>query len=110
MRPTQFWLIPETLGIFKRSGAAHRLDAWNLAGALTAETYPSTAVVSTTYDAANGPTQVTKRSTTYLTVDSYAPSGGLDHFPARHFASTMGRFMRPDPVGNFVADVGNPQS
>jgi len=35
---------------------------------------------------------------------------GLDHYPARHFASTMGRFMKPDPVGNFVARVTNPQS
>ncbi len=35
---------------------------------------------------------------------------GLDHFPARHFASAMGRFMVPDPAGNLVADFTNPQS
>lgn len=34
----------------------------------------------------------------------------LDHFPARHFASAMGRFMTPDPAGNLVAEVTNPQS
>ena len=51
--------------------------SWNLAGALTSETYPSGAVVSTGYDAANRPTLVTNGATNFMTVDSYAPSGGL---------------------------------
>jgi RHS repeat-associated protein len=35
---------------------------------------------------------------------------GLDYFGARYYGSSMGRFMSPDPVGIFVADVTNPQS
>jgi hypothetical protein len=34
----------------------------------------------------------------------------LDYFAARHYAPGPGQFMQPDPVGNFVADPGNPQS
>jgi RHS repeat-associated protein len=35
---------------------------------------------------------------------------GLDNFLARHLAGAQGRFLSPDPAGNFVADMGNPQS
>lgn len=35
---------------------------------------------------------------------------GLDNFLARHMAGAQGRFLSPDPIGNFVADPGNPQS
>lgn len=35
---------------------------------------------------------------------------GLDYFGARHYASTMGRFMSPDPSGLMFADPTNPQS
>ena len=35
---------------------------------------------------------------------------GLDHFPARYGSPPQGRFLTPDPVGNFVANVANPQS
>ncbi|HEY0760236.1 MAG TPA: RHS repeat-associated core domain-containing protein [Acidisarcina sp.] len=35
---------------------------------------------------------------------------GLDHFEFRSYASTMGRWMLPDPRGNSVADFANPQS
>jgi RHS repeat-associated protein len=35
---------------------------------------------------------------------------GNDYFGARYYASTMGRFMSPDPMGNSVADFSNPQS
>ena len=35
---------------------------------------------------------------------------GNDYFGARYYASNMGRFMSPDPLGNFVADVSNPQT
>jgi RHS repeat-associated protein len=35
---------------------------------------------------------------------------GLDHFEFRNYASTMGRWMSPDPRGNSVADFANPQS
>ncbi len=35
---------------------------------------------------------------------------GLDNFGARYMSSRMGRFMSPDPLGNFVADLSNPQS
>jgi RHS repeat-associated protein len=34
----------------------------------------------------------------------------LDYFGARHYSSQYGRFMTPDPIGIFVADVSNPQS
>ena len=47
----------------------------NLAGALTAETYPSGAVISTGYDAENRPTLVTNGTTNYVSVNSYAASG-----------------------------------
>ena len=53
------------------------LYSWNLAGALTSETYPSGAVVSTGYDSANRPTLVTNGATNFMTVNSYAPSGGM---------------------------------
>jgi len=39
-----------------------------------------------------------------------APNALLDYFGARHFASSLGRFMTPDPAGDFVADASNPQS
>jgi len=35
---------------------------------------------------------------------------GNDYFGARYYASTMGRFMSPDPLGPWVADARNPQS
>ena len=35
---------------------------------------------------------------------------GLDYFGARYYASNMGRFMSPDPIGPWAADVGDPQS
>ncbi len=35
---------------------------------------------------------------------------GLDYFGARYYASTMGRFMSPDPSGLAFADPTNPQS
>ena len=35
---------------------------------------------------------------------------GLDHYPGRYGNAALGRFMTPDPAGNFVASVGNPQS
>ena len=39
-----------------------------------------------------------------------AETNGLDHFPARYGSPPQGRFLTPDPVGNFVASVANPQS
>src|SRR5580700_4252135 len=35
---------------------------------------------------------------------------GLDYFGARYYASSMGRFMSPDPGWYLQADVRNPQS
>ena len=35
---------------------------------------------------------------------------GLDYSGARMYASTMGRFMSPDPSGLVYADPTNPQS
>ena len=35
---------------------------------------------------------------------------GNDYFPARYYASSMGRFMSPDPSGLVFADPSNPQS
>jgi RHS repeat-associated protein len=35
---------------------------------------------------------------------------GNDYFGARYYASTMGRWMSPDPSGLFFADPANPQS
>jgi RHS repeat-associated protein len=35
---------------------------------------------------------------------------GNDNFKARYYGSSLGRFMTPDPLGNFVADPTNPQS
>ena len=37
-------------------------------------------------------------------------SDSLDYFPARYGSSQFGRFMSPDPVGDFVANPANPQS
>jgi RHS repeat-associated protein len=35
---------------------------------------------------------------------------GLDYFGARYYASSMGRFMSPDPSGLYFANPFNPQS
>ena len=35
---------------------------------------------------------------------------GLDNAQARYNSSSLGRFMSPDPIGNFVADATNPQT
>jgi RHS repeat-associated protein len=35
---------------------------------------------------------------------------GLDYFIHRHYASTMGRFMQPDPAGMMAVDLGSPQT
>lgn len=35
---------------------------------------------------------------------------GNDYFGARYYASTVGRFMSPDPAGPWAADVSDPQS
>lgn len=35
---------------------------------------------------------------------------GFDYFAARHYGSSIGRFMVPDPAGNVVADFSNPQT
>jgi RHS repeat-associated protein len=34
---------------------------------------------------------------------------GNDYFPARYYASSMGRFLSPDPSGLYMADPENPQ-
>ncbi len=34
----------------------------------------------------------------------------LDNAQARYNSSSLGRFMSPDPIGNFVADATNPQT
>ena len=39
-----------------------------------------------------------------------ASESSLDYFGARHYASSLGRFMVPDPAGMSVADASNPQS
>jgi len=38
------------------------------------------------------------------------PESGLDNFGARYMSSQFGRFMIPDPLGNFVADPTDPQT
>ena len=38
------------------------------------------------------------------------PESNLDYASARYNSSTIGRFMSPDPVGNFVANPANPQT
>ena len=35
---------------------------------------------------------------------------GLDDFDARHYSSSLGRFMHSDPLGMFAADISVPQS
>lgn len=35
---------------------------------------------------------------------------GNDYFEARYYGSSMGRFLSPDPMGPWVADVADPQS
>jgi len=35
---------------------------------------------------------------------------GNDYFGARYYASSMGRWMSPDPSGLYYADPTNPQS
>lgn len=35
---------------------------------------------------------------------------GNDYFGARYYASTMGRFLSPDPAGVAFSDLSNPQS
>ena len=37
-------------------------------------------------------------------------ANGNDYFGARYYASTMGRFMSPDPAGLVFASLANPQS
>ncbi len=49
---------------------------YNLAGALTSETYPSGRVVATTYDGANRVSAVSSGTTTYVQSIQYAPHGG----------------------------------
>ncbi len=35
---------------------------------------------------------------------------GNDYFDARYYGSSMGRFLSPDPLGPWIADVNDPQS
>jgi RHS repeat-associated protein len=42
--------------------------------------------------------------------DTETSSVGLDFFQARYHGSAQGRFLSPDPMGNFVATVADPQS
>jgi RHS repeat-associated protein len=35
---------------------------------------------------------------------------GLDHFPARYYGGSLGRFMSPDPTGIFLGNLNDPQS
>ncbi len=35
---------------------------------------------------------------------------GNDYFGARYYASSMGRFLSPDPLGSWTADASDPQS
>jgi RHS repeat-associated protein len=37
-------------------------------------------------------------------------NGGLDFFGARYYSADLGRFTSPDPLGNFFANPGDPQS
>ena len=49
-------------------------------------------------------------SPTFFTGKERDTESGLDYFGARHYSSTMGRFMSPDPGWFFAADPSNPQS
>ncbi|MGH9618542.1 MAG: RHS repeat-associated core domain-containing protein [Bryobacteraceae bacterium] len=57
---------------------------YNLAGALTSETYPSGRVVNTTYDGADRPYTLSgifdAQNTNYITQTSYWPNGGIYFF------------------------------
>lgn len=46
----------------------------------------------------------------HFTAKERDAESGNDYFGARYYASTMGRFISPDPQGNSYADFSNPQS
>jgi RHS repeat-associated protein len=56
--------------------------------------------------------QIAGGSTTLHKFTGYERDGetGLDNAQARYNSSSLGRFMSPDPVGNFIADPTNPQT
>ena len=48
--------------------------------------------------------------TSHFTGKERDTESGLDYFGARHYSSTMGRFMTPDPSGLTLASLSDPQS
>src|SRR5579872_3318869 len=75
---------------------------------------PSASRTSTTIPTAASRTTTAAVAASRKTTSSPAKNSSLDHFGARHYASTMGRFMtpdwseEPDPVPH--ANIQNPQT
>ena len=94
--------------------------SYNLADAMTSETYPSNRVVSTGYDQANRPNSLTSGSTTYLSSVTYAPHGALAghvydngqlgrlYSYNKRLQPTEMRDGAPTLSGGTVSSIGNP--
>jgi RHS repeat-associated protein len=84
---------------------------YNLAGALTSETYPSGRVVTASYDGANRPSQVTGsvqgQNTNYLTQAWYWPQGAVGYYTLANNivpAFAYNRHFQPTKVYAAVSD------
>lgn len=59
---------------------------------------------------ANAPASAEDSTPLHFTGKERDSESGNDYFAARYYASSMGRFLSPDPAGPWVADVSDPQS
>ena len=83
--------------------------AWNRAGALTSETYPSSRVVSTGYDGANRPNSLTSGATTYVSSFSYAPHGAPTKYlyaNGLNRAQTFNNRLQPTDMKDWLTTGG----
>ncbi len=62
------------------------------------------------FQANNAPQTADDATPLHFTGKERDTESGNDYFGARYYASTMGRFMSPDPSGLTYADPANPQS
>src|SRR6185437_14448129 len=58
----------------------------------------------------NAPASADESTPLHFTGKERDIESGNDNFGARYYASSMGRFLSPDPSGLFYADPTNPQS
>ena len=112
---TNLYAAGSLLATYRDTNLYFSLNDWLGTKRGEGEILASSTCVNTYYSLPFGNGLSTAGSCTDATENHYTgkerdTESGNDYFGARYYASTMGRFLSPDPAGPWVADVSDPQS